>query len=209
MKIPRKKSELFPCLYGRTRQNNPCDLIVFKCRDCHGHSQICLSCTGRAESKDNHVFFHCVHIAFLSQRLCLDRLPLNRIGDHFFIHLQNIARLILHCKRDEIVYVLFGNHIPSAGQFQKLFQNLLCPLRPALFPHDLDLAVALDQCHMERALYLLCIGVQLTEYIRFMLSWYLHCSLQDSHVLSFFPFRMIPEESLFLLLLHFACPCIF
>lgn len=99
------------CLDRGPGQNDPADLIVFKCLDRHRHGQISLSGSGRTDPENNHLFADCINILLLSKRLWFNRLSVDRMADRILVDRRKCFFFILIRKCDRIVNILFLNNI--------------------------------------------------------------------------------------------------
>ena len=116
LQIARQKTQFFPRLDRRTRQDDPAYLATLKCLYRHRHRQILFSGTRRTDAKYNHLLADQIHVLFLSHRFRFDRLARDRPADDILIDLENLFVLLREGQRQGVINILLGNGIAALGK---------------------------------------------------------------------------------------------
>ena len=116
LQIARQKTQFFPRLDRRTRQDDPAYLATLKCLYRHRHRQIRFSGTRRTDAKYNHLLADQIHVLFLSHRFRFDRLARDRPADDILIDLENLFVLLREGQRQGVINILLGNGIAALGK---------------------------------------------------------------------------------------------
>ena len=163
MQVAGQKAQLFARLDRRARQDDAGDLLVPEGRDRSGNGKVSLARARRADAHDDRIFADGLHIAFLAERLGLDRLALGRDAENVAAHGMHLGLAAVARQADDVLHGLRADRLAAprhCGQRADRARGDLHIIVPA---GDLEFGPAADDRHAELALDQFDIFVKCTE----------------------------------------------
>ena len=144
MEITWQKAQFFTGLNRRSGEDDSRNLSGTECPDGHGHGQIGLSGTCRADPEADHIFVNRINILFLPDSLRLYRSSGHRMDDDLPVDLNQALFLLLRQKRQGIIDILLGDRIAARRKSKKHGKQLLPLFHVLVIPDQFYGIIPLD-----------------------------------------------------------------